>query len=125
MEGDAELAQWKIWAGIVPQQQTPWQAGAGERPGGPLMSDRVPPQREKVTEHGDPKVDQFLAANEDKIVKTLIGTAKAMDKQDRPGVDNPSKSNLSVYINYQLEQIIDHLVNEGYDIQWTEQGWED
>ena len=77
-----------------------------------------------VSGHGDPKVDQFLAANEDKIVKTLIGTARAMDKQDRPGVDNPSKSNLSVYINYQLEQIIDHLVGQGYEVNWTEREWD-
>ncbi len=77
-----------------------------------------------VSEHGDPKVEQFLAANEDKIVKTLIGTARAMDKQDRPGVDNPSKANISVYINYQLEQVIENLRTQGYEVNWIEREWE-
>jgi len=120
-----EILQLKIWAGIVPQQQTPWMNGEGERPGGPLMSDCVPAPREKVTEHGDPKMDHMLQTNQDKIVKTLIGTARAMDKQDRPGVDNPSKSNISVYINHQLEQVIEDLRTQGYEVDWIEREWED
>jgi len=45
-----ELQQLKIWAGIVPQQQTAWSSGEGQRLGGPLMFDRVPPPRETVAE---------------------------------------------------------------------------
>lgn len=122
MEGDAELAQWKIWAGIVPQQQTPWQAGAGERPGGPLMSDRVPPQREKVTE--SPDTDRITKENIEKIIKTVAATAHLMDKADRPGVKNPSKSNLSVYINFVLDQVIDDLRMQGYEVNWDEKEWD-
>lgn len=45
-----ELLQLKIWAGIVPQQQTAWSSGEGQRPGGPKMKDRVPARRDAVKE---------------------------------------------------------------------------
>jgi len=77
-----------------------------------------------INEYGD-KENNIANANIEKIVKTIVATAQLLDKADRPTINNPSKSNLSVYINYQLEQIIDHLVNDGYDIDWIERGWDD
>ena len=76
-----------------------------------------------MIEHGGGQEQHVMQANQDKVVKTLIGAARAMDKADRPGVDNPSKSNISTYINFQLEQIIDELQTQGYDINWEEKDW--
>ena len=63
---------------------------------------------------------RLIDGNITKIVKTLTGTAAAMDKQDRPGVTNPSKANVSVFINFILEQVIDELHMQGFEINFEE-----
>ena len=135
-----ELEQLKINAGISTAEnplfiQLPNAEYRG-RAGGPTMEDRVPPKewpnmvtgewpdKDVIKEHGDAQEQYLMKSNMEKISKTIIGTAGAMDKQDRPGVDNPSKSNVSVYINFILEQVIDDLEMQGYEVNWQEKDWD-
>jgi len=73
---------------------------------------------------GEAMDDHIVDGNIEKITKTLASTAALMDKRDRPGVDNPSKSNVSVYINFILEQVIDSLQMSGYEVNWEEKDWD-
>ena len=101
------------------------------RSGGPTMEDRVPPKDwpnmvtgELNESPGDAQEEYLMSANLEKITKTISGTATAMDKADRKGVTNPSKANVSVYINYILEQVIEDLQTQGYEVNWTEREYD-
>ena len=88
------------------------------------MSDELQKLLENAGVNEAPDTGRIQKENIEKVVKLVAATAHVMDKADRPGVNNPSKSNISVYINFILEQVIDDLRMQGYEVNWDEKEWD-
>ena len=96
-----ELQWMKQMAGIIDQQPD---LGQSTRPGGPLMSDRVPPPREKVAEAEQLDENKVFDSAEDMlryIIKDL--NASLENFRDDPDGD-------AYYVVEDVERLID-LIN--------------